>query len=47
MRHKTKPGYATAVVDMMFGSKNSQVVEHYCSEIDISDHLPLVVKFRI
>lgn len=47
MRQKTIPSYATAVVDMMFVSENLQVVEHSCPDIDISDHLPLIVKLKI
>lgn len=47
MRQKTNPGYATAVVDMMFVSKNLQVVERSCPDIDISDHLPLIAKLKI
>jgi endonuclease/exonuclease/phosphatase family metal-dependent hydrolase len=36
------PGYATAVVDLMYVSHDVQVLEHRCPEVDISDHLPLV-----
>ena len=47
MRRKTNPGYATAVVDMLFVSPNIQVLEHECPDIDISDHLPLVATFVV
>lgn len=41
------PGYATAVVDMMFASKDVKVVSHYCPQVDVSDHLPLVCQFEV
>lgn len=47
MKHKDRPGYATSVVDMIFVSKNIKVFEHYCPQIDISDHLPLVCNLGI
>lgn len=47
MKRKTNPGYATAVVDMIFISKNIEVISHDCPQVDISDHLPLVCKFNI
>jgi endonuclease/exonuclease/phosphatase family metal-dependent hydrolase len=44
MKQKTNPNtnYATSVVDMIFVSKNIKVIQHYCPQVDISDHLPLV-----
>lgn len=47
MSHKKDPAYAKAVVDMMFVSKNIQVVEHSIPSVDVSDHLPLVGVFNI
>ena len=47
MKRKTDPGYAAAVVDMIFISKNIEVISHDCPQVDISDHLPLVCKFNI
>lgn len=41
------PGYADAVVDMMFISDNFTVVSHECPQVDISDHLPLVAQLEI
>lgn len=41
MRHKTNPGYATAVVDMMFVSPSVRVLEHRQCEDNVSDHLAL------
>ena len=43
MRHKTNPGFATAVVDMLFVSSSLTVLEHRQCDEDISDHLALVV----
>lgn len=42
MRRKTNPGYATAVVDMVFASPTFRVLEHRQPDVDVSDHLPLV-----
>lgn len=47
MKHKDNPGYATAAVDMMFVSPNMKVLEKDCPDVDISDHLPLVVTLEI
>ncbi len=48
MKRKENPGgYATAVVDMIFVSKNIKILEHYCPRVDISDHLPLVCVLEI
>lgn len=47
MKRKTNPGYATAVVDMMFVSKTIRVIEKRCPQVDVSDHLPLVCMLEI
>jgi endonuclease/exonuclease/phosphatase family metal-dependent hydrolase len=47
MRRKDNPGYATAVVDLIYISKNIRVLEHDCPDVDISDHLPLTATFEI
>jgi endonuclease/exonuclease/phosphatase family metal-dependent hydrolase len=47
MKHKINPGYATAVVDMLFVSQNIIVQDHYCPDVDVSDHLPLVAKLKL
>jgi endonuclease/exonuclease/phosphatase family metal-dependent hydrolase len=50
VRHKDLekfPGYATATVDMMFTSPNLKVVDHYCPQVDASDHLPLVAVVEV
>ncbi len=41
------PGYATATVDIMYVSRDVQVVAHACPDVDISDHLPLTATLRI
>ena len=46
-KRKDKGGYAKAVVDMLFVSKNIKVLSHRCPKLDISDHLPLVCEFNI
>lgn len=47
MKHKTNPGYATAAVDMMFVSPQIKIIEKDCPQVDVSDHLPLVVTLEI
>ncbi|MEO8582088.1 MAG: endonuclease/exonuclease/phosphatase family protein [Patescibacteria group bacterium] len=47
MKHKTNPGYATAVVDMFFASPTVKVVSKACSDDDVSDHKPLVVTVQV
>ncbi|NMC35774.1 endonuclease/exonuclease/phosphatase family protein [Candidatus Beckwithbacteria bacterium] len=47
MKRKSNPGYATAVVDMIFVSPTIKVLDHYCLQVDISDHLPLVAELEI
>jgi endonuclease/exonuclease/phosphatase family metal-dependent hydrolase len=41
------PGYATAVVDMMFISPTIKIVHHECPQVDVSDHLPLVATLAV
>lgn len=47
MRHKTNPGYATAVVDMLFASPSVRVLEHRQCEDDVSDHFTLTATLEI
>ncbi len=47
MKHKTDGGYATAVVDMMFYSETIKVLSKNCPDINVSDHLPLVVELEV
>lgn len=47
MKHKKNPGYATAVSDMMFVSSNIKILEKKCPEVDVSDHLPLIVELEV
>lgn len=47
MRHKTKPGFASAIVDMMFASPDVTIGKHYASDANVSDHLALVGEFEI
>lgn len=47
MKYKTDGGYATAAVDMMFCSENIKVLSKECLDINVSDHLPLVVEFEV
>jgi endonuclease/exonuclease/phosphatase family metal-dependent hydrolase len=41
------PGYATAVVDMLFVSVDLNILAAECPQVDISDHLPLVCEIEL
>lgn len=47
MKHKKNPGYATAVVDMIFISSNIRIIEHVCPQVDVSDHYPLIANLEL
>lgn len=47
MKQKDNPGYATAVVDHMYVSPNIRVLSKQCPDVNVSDHLPLVVELEI
>lgn len=47
MRHKANPGYASAVVDMLFTSSDVKIVSKSVPEDDVSDHKPLLATIEI
>lgn len=47
LKRKSNPGYASAAVDLMFVSPNINVISKEAPDVDISDHLPLVVTLEI
>lgn len=47
MRRKDNPGYATAAVDMFFVSDDIRVLSRDCPDVDVSDHLPLVISIEL
>lgn len=47
MKHKSNPGYATAVVDMVFISPEVMVVDKKILEDDVSDHKGLLLTVDI
>lgn len=47
MRHKTNPGYAVAVVDMLFVSSSLVVLEHRQCDENVSDHLALTATIEV
>jgi endonuclease/exonuclease/phosphatase family metal-dependent hydrolase len=47
MKYKDNGGYATAAVDMVFVSPNISVLAKSCPQVDVSDHLPLVVTVEV
>ncbi len=47
MRRKDNPGYATAAVDLMYISPDIKVLSKDVPDVDVSDHLPLVVTVRV
>ncbi len=46
-RSEDLPGYAKAVVDMIFISFNIKIIDYKCPVVDISDHLPLLTTLEI
>jgi endonuclease/exonuclease/phosphatase family metal-dependent hydrolase len=47
IRRKTNPVFANIIVDMIYNSKDLELIDSYCPDVDISDHLPLVCVFEI
>ena len=47
MQRKSNPGYATAIVDMVFVTPDIKVMNHYMPQVDISDHRPLVMEVEV
>lgn len=47
MKRKENLGYKTAVVDMVFVSKDIRMLSNSCPQIDVSDHLPLCCRFEV
>jgi len=47
MRRKTSPGYASAVVDFVFITPDMKVLSHNASDLDVSDHKPLICGFEV
>lgn len=47
LKYKTAPGFKTAAVDMMFISPGMKVIDKKCLDIQVSDHLPLVMEVEI
>jgi endonuclease/exonuclease/phosphatase family metal-dependent hydrolase len=44
-RKKEKGDWENSIVDMVFVSKEIKIIDSYQPQVDISDHLPLVIKF--
>ena len=47
MRRKDNPGYASAVVDMIYISDDLKLVDKSCPDVDVSDHLPLITTIKV
>jgi endonuclease/exonuclease/phosphatase family metal-dependent hydrolase len=47
MKRKKLPGYASAAVDVVLLSPEIAVRTAECLNLDISDHLPLVVEIEV
>lgn len=43
---KTHPGYAIAIVDFIFVTPDITVSSHSSPQVDVSDHLPLILEFE-
>lgn len=46
MKQKSGQGFGTAVVDRIFVSDDIHVLEHYRPDVNVSDHMPLVVELE-
>jgi endonuclease/exonuclease/phosphatase family metal-dependent hydrolase len=47
MKQKENGIYSELVVDMIFCSDNLRITDRYCPNVNISDHLPLVIKTEV
>ncbi len=48
MKRKPKvSGYGEAVVDNIFITPDLRIIKHYCPNVDISDHFPLIATFEV
>lgn len=47
MKYKKGGGFGSASVDMVFVSNDIQITKRYMPEVDVSDHMPLVVELMI
>lgn len=47
LKQKSNPVLKTVVVDMLFASPDLKIVNSYCPNVDVSDHLPLVGIFEV
>lgn len=47
IRRKSNPIFNRLVVDMMFVSKDIRVMYKECPQVDISDHLPLLIEIEV
>ncbi len=45
LKQKSNPGLADAAIDMVFVSNDLKIIDSYCSDVNVSDHLPLVCIF--
>jgi len=47
IKYKKDPIFSKIVVDMIFISRDIKIVEKNCPQVDISDHLPLIIVLEI
>lgn len=47
MKRKVDPAFEHTPVDMIFVSKSIEIVDRYCPQVDVSDHLPLIAILNI
>lgn len=47
MKQKENPGFAQAVVDMIFISSDIKAIDYSCLQVNISDHLPLICNLEL
>lgn len=46
-RQKTNPVFKNIVADYIFASPDLKIIDNYCPQVNISDHLPLVFSVEI
>ncbi len=47
MRRKTNPAYGYVVVDMLYTSPDIKIVSSASPDIDVSDHLPMILEIEV
>ncbi|MFA5778481.1 MAG: endonuclease/exonuclease/phosphatase family protein [Candidatus Paceibacterota bacterium] len=46
-KRKNKANEKESVIDMIFISSDIKILDSYCPQVDVSDHMPLIIVFEI